>query len=68
MKELFEWLKQFSGWKKWLAIAVALATTLLYMISCTTVLTTSKKGGGEQKITISTEQTVKVDSTTIKLK
>lgn len=41
---------------------ISIATTLL-AVSCTTVLTTSKKGGGQQTITISTEQKVDIDST-----
>nr|WEW54460.1 MAG: hypothetical protein [Microvirus Sku28] len=41
---------------------ISIATTLL-ATSCTTVFTTSKKGGGQQTITISTEQRVDIDST-----
>ena len=35
---------------------------------CTTVLTTSKKGGGTQTITISTENSISVDSASINIR
>ena len=41
---------------------------VLSAIGCTTVFTTSKKGGGTQSVTITTEQTVSVDSTKMNFK